>query len=123
MVQPDLSILGDPSVFVIGDAAALYDEHGQALPALAPVAMQQARYVAKIIRSRIPSNARRPFLFHDKGTMATIGRAKAVAAVGTVSILRLDCLVVVVVRPYLFLDRFSESFSRDVGMDLVLLYL
>ena len=82
MVQPDLSISGDPSVFVIGDAAALYDEHGKALPALAPVAMQQARYVAKIICSRIPPDARRPFLYHDKGTMATIGRAKAVAEVG-----------------------------------------
>ena len=79
IVQPDLTIPGDPFIFVIGDAAGLYDEGGRALPALAPVAMQQGRYVSKIIQKRSHGDTRQPFVYKDRGTLATIGRAKAVA--------------------------------------------
>lgn len=82
MVQPDLTISGDPSIFVIGDAAVFYDDHGRALPALAPVAMQQARYVGHIIQNGTQQENRSPFVYQDPGTMATIGRAKAVAEIG-----------------------------------------
>ena len=84
IVQPDLSIPGDSSIFVIGDAAGLYDGHGNSLPALAPVAMQQARYVAKIIREGTYRENHSPFVYQDQGTLATIGRAKAVAEIGRV---------------------------------------
>lgn len=82
IVQPDLTIPGDPSIFIIGDAAGLYDVNGLALPALAPVAKQQARYVANIIREGTNHERRQPFVYNDQGTMATIGRAKAVAEFG-----------------------------------------
>lgn len=77
-VENDLSIPGYPDIFVIGDAAYL-EQGGQPLPALAPVAMQQGKYVAKLIRHNYTKNNRKPFHYVDKGTMATIGRAKAVA--------------------------------------------
>lgn len=77
-VNRDLSIPGYPDIFVIGDAAYL-EQEGKALPALAPVAMQQGRYLAElIIKGEYPED-REAFHYIDKGTMATIGRAKAVA--------------------------------------------
>jgi NADH dehydrogenase len=84
LVEKDLSIPGDPSIFVIGDAALCFDADGVALPALAPVAMQEARYVGRLIRELVPPEHRRPFQYVDRGTMATIGMAKAVAQIGGV---------------------------------------
>ena len=82
LVQRDLTIPGEPFIFVIGDAACHYDERNRALPALAPVAMQQARYVARVITNTIPPGKRDPFAYLDRGNMTTIGRAKAVAEIG-----------------------------------------
>ena len=82
LVQHDLSIPGDPSIFVIGDAAHCLDADGHPLPALAPVAMQQGRYVADLIKRQMAVQDRRPFQFVDRGMMATIGKAKAVAQIG-----------------------------------------
>lgn len=79
IVNPDLTIPGYPNVFVIGDAAFCQNGEGQVLPAIAPVAIQQARYVAKMIKKAIPPKERKPFVYFDKGMMATIGRGKAVA--------------------------------------------
>lgn len=79
LVEPDLSIPGHPDVFVIGDAACLKDDKGVCLPGLAPVALQEGRYVARLIAKKIPKKDRKPFRYFDKGTMATIGKAKAVA--------------------------------------------
>lgn len=88
-VQPDLTLPGHPEIFVIGDLALCRDERGEALPGIAPVAMQQARYVARVIRCRlrrggrtVPAAAFAPFRYRDRGIMATIGRAAAVARVG-----------------------------------------
>jgi len=80
-VNPDLSIQGSPDIFVIGDAAHLPDGKGQPLPALAPVAMQQGKYTGEIIRNQGPPEERKAFRYADKGSMATIGRAKAVAEI------------------------------------------
>ena len=82
LVEKDLSIPGFPDVFVIGDAAYSTDKKGICLPGIAPVAIQQGRYVAKLIRKKIPMGKRPPFVYFDKGQMATIGRAKAVAVIG-----------------------------------------
>lgn len=82
IVQPDCTIPEDPWVFVIGDAACCMTADGTPLPALAPVAMQQARYVARTITARIPRERRSPFEYVDWGTMTTIGRAKAIAEIG-----------------------------------------
>ena len=78
-VMPDLTVPGSDNLFVIGDAAYLEDKNGNPLPALAPVALQQGKYVAKQIRNRENGKPVKPFNYVDKGTMATIGRAKAVA--------------------------------------------
>lgn len=78
LVQPDMSVPDYPQVFVIGDAAALLNEEGQPLPGIAPVAIQQARYVAKLIKKKVPVEKRKPFTYFDKGMIATIGRGKAV---------------------------------------------
>jgi NADH dehydrogenase len=82
IVGSDLSIPGYPNIFVIGDAANVKDEHGQPLPGLAPVAMQAGTYVGRIIISDKMSDKRIPFQYFDKGTMATIGKARAVAQIG-----------------------------------------
>lgn len=82
IVQPDLSLKGFPDIFVIGDAAHLLDKKGNPLPGIAPVAIQQGRYLAKILSK----NKRPPFSYFDKGMMATVGKSKAVAAIGKVQI-------------------------------------
>ena len=85
IVNNECSIKDDPNVFVIGDAASFLNK-GNPLPGVAPVAIQQGRYVAKIIKNRKPLNERKPFNYLDKGNMATIGRAKAVMQAGSFKI-------------------------------------
>ena len=96
LVDPDLSIPGHPKVFVIGDLAALKDASGKMLPGVAPVAILEGRYVAKLIRRQIELNrasasepepaSRTAFHYYDKGSLATIGRAAAVAQFGKIHI-------------------------------------
>lgn len=84
LVQPDLSLANHPEVFVIGDLASLKDEHGKMLPGVAPVAIQEGNFVGKLIRNEIKSGgpSRPRFHYWDKGSLATIGRAAAVADFG-----------------------------------------
>ena len=82
LVQPDLSVPRHPEVFVIGDLAALADESGKMLPGVAPVAIQQGEWVADTIASDLTNRPRRKFHYRDKGNLATIGRAAAVAQIG-----------------------------------------
>lgn len=81
MVAPDLSIPGHPEIFVIGDMAFL-DHDGKALLGVAPVAMQEGRYVAGLIRAQAEGRTVAPFRYHDKGSLAVIGRAAGVADLG-----------------------------------------
>ena len=81
-VESDLTIPGDPWIFVIGDGAHCVGKDGRPLPGLAPVAMQQGRYVATLINQCTPPEQRRPFSYSDRGMLATIGRAQAVAQIG-----------------------------------------
>ncbi|MES2854599.1 MAG: NAD(P)/FAD-dependent oxidoreductase, partial [Bdellovibrionota bacterium] len=78
IVGPDMSPIGHPEVFVIGDQAH-FEQDGKPLPGLAPVAMQQGRWAARLIRDEIRGKRRLPFRYKDKGQMATVGRRKAVA--------------------------------------------
>jgi NADH:ubiquinone reductase (H+-translocating) len=88
IVASDLSIPGDGNVFVAGDMAHCVDAHGKPLPGLAPVAMQQGRYLAQLIDREVQaqqnrvSSKREPFRYFDKGQMATIGRRRAVVESG-----------------------------------------
>lgn len=79
-VAPDCSVPGHPTVFVIGDMAVLKGPDGKPLPGVAPVAMQQGAYVAEVIARRARGESPPAgFRYWDKGTMATIGRGRAVA--------------------------------------------
>jgi len=82
VVGPDLSVPGFGNVFVIGDLAHAKDADGKPLPGLATVAIQQGKYVAKSIRSRLKNKPVAAFSYFDKGSMATIGRGAAVAQIG-----------------------------------------
>ncbi|HXY77895.1 MAG TPA: NAD(P)/FAD-dependent oxidoreductase [Candidatus Acidoferrales bacterium] len=100
-VLPDLSLPNHREVFVIGDLTAAKDEHGKMLPGVAPVAIQQGRYVGNVIRREVKAGAasvtadrasvgtessRPAFHYWDKGSLATIGRAAAVAQFGKIHI-------------------------------------
>jgi NADH dehydrogenase len=80
-VGPDLTLPGHPEVFALGDMVSVRRPDGtpEALPGVAPVAMQQGRYAARAIRSRLAGERLEPFHYTDKGNLATIGRAAAVA--------------------------------------------
>ena len=82
IVEPDLSVKGHPNIFVAGDQASFTHQTGKPLPGTAPVAMQQGRYLAKLIRNELAGQPRKPFHFTDKGQMATIGRSRAVVEIG-----------------------------------------
>jgi NADH:ubiquinone reductase (H+-translocating) len=81
MVNPDLTVPNHPEVFVIGDLATLKDDEGRPLPGVAPVALQQGRYVAETIARDLNHSPREIFHYFDKGSLATIGRAAAVAEI------------------------------------------
>ncbi len=84
VVAPDLTVPGRPEIFVIGDMARLDQTPGQPLPGVAPVAMQQGKYVARMIERRLRGDTLPPFHYHDRGNLATIGRHAAVADLGWV---------------------------------------
>ena len=81
MVEPDLTLPGHPEVFALGDMVRVRDRDGapQALPGVAPVAMQEGRHAARAVRARVAGKPVTPFRYSDKGNLATIGRAAAVA--------------------------------------------
>jgi NADH dehydrogenase len=80
LVEPDLSIAADKNIFVIGDMAFFKDENG-VVPGVAPAAMQQAEHTAKNILRDLKGEPRKTFRYVDKGSMATIGRNKAIAQI------------------------------------------
>ena len=82
MVEPDCSVRGFTNLFVVGDLAHFAHGIERPLPGIAPVAMQQGRYVADVIVQREQAQRPAPFQYNDRGSMATIGRAAAVAQIG-----------------------------------------
>lgn len=85
-VLPDLSVPGHPEVFALGDIVSLVDANGVAVPGVAQGAMQMGRHAAKLIARELGGDqlapaGREAFAYHDKGTMATIGRSSAVALI------------------------------------------
>ncbi len=85
LVKADLSVPDHPEVFIAGDLASIMQDNGDPVPGVAPAAMQMGDHVAKIIRQEIMNKIsvadRIPFAYHDKGSMATIGKAKAIAQI------------------------------------------
>lgn len=86
LVNGDLSLPEHREVFVIGDLASLKDEHGNPLPGVAPVALQEGHAVAKNIARDLRNQPRKDFHYLDKGSLATIGRAAAIAQFGKLHI-------------------------------------
>ncbi len=85
-VGADLTVAGHPEVYVIGDTASAMDRHGQPLPGVASVAIQQGHYVARAIAVRVgkrdPQAPLSPFRYFDRGYLATVGRTYAVGEIG-----------------------------------------
>lgn len=81
-VNPDLSLPAHPNVFIAGDQAHVLDTNGKPLPGLAPVASQQGRFLANLIKADLAERPRKEFRYYDKGIMATIGRNRAVVQTG-----------------------------------------
>jgi NADH dehydrogenase len=81
-ISADLSLPGRPEIFVIGDLSSLKDASGKPVPGLGSAAMQEGRTAAANILRDLHGEARLPFKYFDKGTMATIGRKRAVAQIG-----------------------------------------
>jgi len=111
IVQPDLSIPGHPEIHVIGDLASFSHQGGKPLPGVAPVAMQQGRYVAHLIRARVAGRAfTKPFHYFNKGSLATIGRNKAVADFGKLHIAGFFAWLTWVFVHLMYLVEFENRF-------------
>lgn len=81
-IAADTSIPGRPDILVIGDLAHTPGPDGRPLPGIAPLAMQMGRYAARLVRDRLANRPTPPFRYRDRGTLAVIGRASAVAHLG-----------------------------------------
>lgn len=84
IVEPDLTISGHPEIFAIGDIAHVRSDGQQPLPGVAPVAMQQGTYVARLVAQRLRRDTLPAFRYHNRGNLATIGKHAAVADLGWV---------------------------------------
>jgi NADH dehydrogenase len=85
-VNNDFSLQGYPNVFVVGDMASFEITPGQLLPGVAPAAIQSGEHAATMILRDMVGEPRQPFVYNDKGSMATIGKSRAVAQIGRVSL-------------------------------------
>jgi NADH dehydrogenase len=86
IVNRDLSVPDHPDIFVIGDAAHALGANGAPLPGVAPVAKQQGVYVAQLIELRLQGGSAPPFRYRDFGSLATIGRKRAVVELGALKL-------------------------------------
>lgn len=113
LVAPDLSVPGHPDVFVIGDLAAVRGASGATLPGIAPVAMQEGRFVARLLLARARGDLRDDppiFRYRDRGMLATIGRSKAVANLGRLQLSGLLAWLLWVFVHIVFLMCFRNRF-------------
>ena len=82
LVEPDLTVPGHPDIFAIGDTVAIKDPDGNPVPGIAPAAKQQGRYVAAAIKARLSGNSFGSFVYKHAGSLAQIGKHKAVIDFG-----------------------------------------
>ena len=109
-VEPDLTVPGHPEVMVIGDLALFTHQNGNALPGVCPVAIQQGRHAARNICRAIEGQPREAFHYWDKGNLATIGRAQAVADLGRLQISGIIAWLAWLFVHVLFLIGFRNRF-------------
>jgi NADH dehydrogenase len=86
IVQPDLTVPGHPEVFVVGDLASATRHNGQPVPGVAPAAIQMGKFAARQIKRSVEGKPREKFAYLDKGSLATIGRSRAVGELGKIHI-------------------------------------
>ena len=114
-VNVDLTLPGYPEVYVIGDLASCHDKTGRQMPGLAPTAIQEGRHAADNIRRAVAGRPLRPFRYFDKGMLATIGRAAAVAEIGPLHLSGLlawwTWLLVHIMYLIGFRNRFAVTFE------------
>jgi NADH:ubiquinone reductase (H+-translocating) len=108
-VQPDLSIPGHPEAFVIGDLAHV-EQDGHLVPGVAPAAIQQGRHTASNIMRMMAGREAEPFRYRDKGSLATIGRAAAIADLGSIRLSGLLAWVAWLAIHIFFLIGFRNRF-------------
>ncbi|MEP6801044.1 MAG: NAD(P)/FAD-dependent oxidoreductase [Acidobacteriota bacterium] len=111
LVLPDLTIPGRPEVFVIGDLAAFLHQGGSLLPGTSPVAIQQGRHASKNILLARSGRPLQPFRFRDKGSLAVIGRAQAVAEIAGIRLSGLAAWMVWCFVHIFFLIGFRNRFA------------
>jgi NADH dehydrogenase len=109
-VELDCSIPGHKNVFAIGDMAALRDKNGVDVPGLCPAAIQQGQFVARCIEDDLRGRPRGQFAYLDKGTMATIGRSRAIAKVGKLQLAGMPAWMAWMAVHILFLIGFKNRF-------------
>jgi NADH:ubiquinone reductase (H+-translocating) len=85
-VQPDLTVPDHPDIFAIGDTVSIADAKGNPVPGIAPAAKQQGRYVAAAIKARLAGQTTAPFRYSHAGSLAQIGKRKAVIDFGTIKL-------------------------------------
>lgn len=107
-VEPDCSVPGRPEVFVAGDLAALAREDGRPVPGVAPAALQMGKHLARTIQRDLAGKERSPFRYVDKGNLATIGRAAAVAEIARLKLSGLAAWLVWVFVHILYLIGFRN---------------
>lgn len=111
IVKDDLSIPNYPNIFVIGDAANAKDKRGNPLAGLAPVAAQQGKFISNLIKNELEGKSREKFSYLDKGTMATIGKSKAVAQISFLKFTGLFAWILWIFVHILFLIGFRNRAS------------
>jgi NADH dehydrogenase len=113
-VGEDCALAGRPEAFVIGDMAAMKDRNGVDVPGLCPAAMQQGKFVARCIRAALGGKQRPLFAYTDKGTMATIGRSRAIAWAGPLKVSGMLAWLMWLFVHILFLIDFRNRFTVAV---------
>ena len=110
-VGADLSVPGHPNIFVIGDTALAMGVNGEPLPGVAPVAKQQGKYVADVLRARMKARPTESFRYRNNGSMATIGRKSAVAELGGIKLSGFSAWLLWCLVHVYFLIGFRNRFS------------
>ena len=108
VVEPDLTVPGHPEIFVIGDLASFSHQTGKPLPGVAQPAIQAGRYVAKAIERRMSGKKIAPFHYVNKGNLATIGRAAAVADLGWLRLSGLPAWIIWLFVHLLYIVEFQN---------------
>jgi NADH dehydrogenase len=108
IVEPDFTVPGHPEIFVIGDLAHFNGVDGKPLPGVAQPAIQAGRYVARVIQGRLRGEKSEPFRYHDKGNLAEIGRAAAVADLGWIRLTGFPAWVIWLFVHLLYIVEFQN---------------